>query len=1509
MCVRGVFALSNQRIDLGIPRVFLAVAAVAAIACSADSPAGDDARTALPPVGAVASPAAQPPSVLDGLTVPFEENRGQWDPRVAFKASTASGTVWVTTDGAVVHTLLGPSSDADADASAHARAPSWTLVERFVGSAPASPRIVDLGPTNVSYIVGTDRTRWAPHVRTATRVSLGELWPRVEVELQARGRVVEKFFHVAPGADPALIVVDVEGALGTRMVATGQVHASTGLGDVELSAPVAFQIIDGLRRPVGASYVLTPTGYRFALDAYDRTQELVIDPVVQSTYLGGSGSESTGAIERAADGALLVLGGTTSTDFPSTTGFQPANGGSSDLFIARLDGDLRVLQQVTYLGGSGSENAADLAVDAGGNVLVAGWFFGNDFPGTTGGAQPVAGGGNDMIVARLEPGLTSLMQATFLGGAGSDTSVSITTNAVGEVLIGGTSNGVFPGTAGGAVPTSRGGRDIVVARLNGTLTSLLQSTYFGGSAFDDLEDMVITATGDVVLVGSTNSADVIGTTGGVQSTNAGSNDVVIARLNGALTSLGQATYFGGSGYDANAKVVVEPAGTVVVGASVSSLDIAGTAGGAQPAHGGGGGGDFVLVRLSANLTARGQATYLGGDGDDNFAALARTLDGDLIVAGTRSSTGFPGTTGGLRATYGGLVDMTIARVSADLTTLVQGTYLGCTGNDYVEGVLVDPSGDVLILGYTTSSAFPGVAGGAQSVPRGQDVVVSRVTPTLLAAPTPAEPVITTPADGALLNDTTPDVSGSCVPGFTVRVRDGATVRCTTTCQLDGTFVCTLSSLGNGVRTLTAIQSDAPSCSLALSAPSTAVVVTIDGVAPSQPTITAPTAGSVVTQNPPDIIGTCETGATVRVFEGVTICTQPCVASAFSCRTSLLTNGTHTISAVQVDPAGNSSTVVSRTFTMSAPAPPAITTPLAGMVTADSTPAIGGTCTGATVEVSEGGTPRCAASCVSNAFSCTSVGLADGLHSVRALQLDGSGSSSVLSVTRTFTIDTIPPAAPTIMAPGEGSLIHDVQVTTQGTCEVGARVTVQEGGLEYCNVTCAAAGTFMCTSSLQLDGAHAITATQVDVAGNASPASAVRTFSIDATPPPAPTITTPVAGSVTSDATPDVSGDCETGALVTVDDGAIVCTAVCVASAYTCTSRVLNSGVHTLTASQLDAADNLGPPSPSRTFTVDAMAPAAPNIVAPASGALIADATPALNGSCETGATVTVSEGSIPLCTTICSASLFVCSSAPLGDGLHTIAATQIDRAGNTSPPSASRTFTIDTAPPAGVTITVPTEGSLLDDRTPVVSGTCEEPSTVTIREGAQVSCTAACVAGAFSCTSNSLSEGAHRIVAVPSDPAGNLGSPSVERNFGVDTIAPGPPAITSPVDGTSATERRPSIAGTCESDAAVGVQLADGTVVCADVACTAGAFTCSVAAPLSLGTITLTATQIDRAGHPSPPSSPVQYTVIEDQGEVPPPADSGGCCAIGGADPIANWPGVIVVLGVFARRRRRQAAS
>ncbi len=211
-----------------------------------------------------------------------------------------------------------------------------------------------------------------------------------------------------------------------------------------------------------------------------------------------------------------------------------------------------------------------------------------------------------------------------------------------------------------------------MARLNSNLTSILQSTYVGGSGLEWVRAFAIhPTTGDVYVAGTTTSTDLPRTTGGAQATFGGNVfDAFVVRLNRDLTQILQSTYLGGNGDDLGFALTIHPTtGEVYMAGRTESFPFPGTVGGAQAS--GGGSWDAFITRFNKELTQILQSTYLGGLSVETAYALAiHPITGEVYVAGETGSTNFPKTTGGGQQNNGGGssggLDAFVSRLTADL---------------------------------------------------------------------------------------------------------------------------------------------------------------------------------------------------------------------------------------------------------------------------------------------------------------------------------------------------------------------------------------------------------------------------------------------------------------------------------------------------------------------------------------------------------------------------------------------------------------------------------------------------------------------------------------------------------------------------------------------------------------------------------------------------------------------------------------------------------------------------
>ncbi len=710
---------------------------------------------------------ARAAAASQALAIPFAANHSQFDRRVAFSAATPGETVFVTRDGRIVHSLSG-----------------WTVVESFSGGRP-NVQPGPFAPTRISRFAGGDPAGSARAEATYESVSLGAVWPGVRVSVKAGPRDFEKIFRVAAGATADAVAVRLHGASALHVATDGSLVADTGMGAIVFSAPIAYQE-DGLghRTPVEAKYRVRGRQYGFRLGPHDPAREVVIDPVVRTTFVGGSGDDGANSLTvNPSTGDLYLAGRTVSTDFPGTLGgAQASNAGFTDAFVARLSGDLKTLHQVTYLGGTLNEYARRVVFHSGtGEVIVMGPTGSGDFPGTSGGAQ-TSNAGSAYWVARLSADLTTLKQSTYFGGNGDSgglvsgaLAVDAATN---DILIAGDSSATnLPGTASAAQKSSGGDFDAFVARFSSDLKTLQAATYFGGSGREAAFGLVVEpASHDVLVAGYTQSSNLPGTTSGALASSAGGQDAFVARFDKNLATIVQASYLGGTGTDTATSLVLRASGSLLVAGGTTSPDFPHTTGGAQTSRRGG--SDAFVADLNPNLQSILSATYLGGGFDESAQAIAIPFPGsatsDIYVVGNTTSYDFPGVSGSIQSAAHAS-DLFLSHLSHDLSILVMSTYLGGRSADFAADVLFDPSsGEVLVAGTTSSASLPATLGSAQPTPGGQegvsapavgDAFVMRLSPGL----TPASAGSWTPASFVADPDASATSDGNQVfePGETV----------------------------------------------------------------------------------------------------------------------------------------------------------------------------------------------------------------------------------------------------------------------------------------------------------------------------------------------------------------------------------------------------------------------------------------------------------------------------------------------------------------------------------------------------------------------------------------------------------------------------------------------------------------------------------------------------------------------------------------------------------------------
>jgi uncharacterized repeat protein (TIGR01451 family) len=699
-------------------------------------------------------------AILAQLPLIFEPNQGQADPGVKFLARGAGYSLFLDDSGAVLSMHSGRSAS---------RGGEHHVRMKLVGANPATLTSgSDPLPGKSNYLIGSDPQKWHSGIPQFAGVHYENVYRGIDLVFYGNQGRLEYDFKVAPGADPSQAELQFDGARKFELSSGDLILTGKNEGSLRLQAPQVYQRDGDRRIPVAGHFVLR-AGNRvgFEIGTYDRSRELIIDPVLFfSTYFGGSGSETSPSVAIDPAGNIYLVGTTqgspensfTNASNTTQTLIPPVSLSStspSHIFVTRISpSQPPAVKYETFIGGSGSDTSVGIGVDGGGNAYIVGSTSSPDFP--TGGipyqAAPEAKGTQcasitctSVFVSVLNTLGSSLTYSSYLSGNGNDQASGMTIDANGDVFLTGTTTSNdspaispvpvdFPATSL-PVPfqvAPNASIQFFATKVNtkaAGVASIAYSTYFGGG----IVSSGTVAVGGGIVVDSTGNMYFSGTTNfynsgqGQFGDSSGSTDFPILNAYQPCLDTPPPTIL------ANPNPCVAPATTP------------------YPT-------DAFVAKLNPNAQAGTQllfSTYLGGTGADSSTAIAIDSGAaSIYLTGATNSSDFVLPTG-TQAFQGclnnpGVVVTTTSQCPAQTTSntdayigrfsnpalsttgtpidvaLTYFSYLGGGGNDSGLAIAVDTASDALVTGATNSGPanlpiFPvttGTSGALQSTLNG-----------------------------------------------------------------------------------------------------------------------------------------------------------------------------------------------------------------------------------------------------------------------------------------------------------------------------------------------------------------------------------------------------------------------------------------------------------------------------------------------------------------------------------------------------------------------------------------------------------------------------------------------------------------------------------------------------------------------------------------------------------------------------------------------------------------------
>lgn len=670
----------------------------------------------------------------------FIENKGQWNSDIDFQARVPGGRLGVSATGFSVVLL-------DMEEIEHRHMGGHVEINESTGQPSTEPvnghyfriKLLGVNPEakasvetplegHYNYFLGKDSSRWAAKALAYTSILYQDVYPGIDFHVSSIGNNLKYDFIVEPGADPSQIKIEYSGVDGIKK-SDGELEIRTAIGALTETKPFSYHGEGSNQQTVPSEYNLDNNIVSFSFpDGYDECRQLIIDPLLIFSTYSGSTADNWGSTATPGEHGTLYSAGVTRQDlggfFPATVGaFQTTNRGSFDMAIIKYDSAGTRFLYATHLGGVNNDSPESLVVDKiSGDLLVLGISSSPDYPTSADAFDKTFNLGTtifnrvlntddqwDIVMTRLSPNGDQLVGSTFLGGSGNDglnlpkqsggplvvnygdeMRGDVITDETGHVYISSvTSSNDFPIVNGFDV-SFNGSTDGLVVKLAPDLSSIIWSSYLGGSGFDAAYSIKFDNNNDIVLAGGTTSANFPVTAGAYQSVFNGIVDGWISRVAADGSAIMNATFTGTISFDQVYFIDLNSNGEVFCyGQTAGQMPV--TAGVYNNANSG-----QFLQKISADLSRLEFSTVFGSGSTNgvvrpNISPTAFLVNdcNNIYMAGwggfvnSSSETGFwQSTTNGMpttsdahqRTTSGS--DFYFMVLNGDATELVYATYLG-----------------------------------------------------------------------------------------------------------------------------------------------------------------------------------------------------------------------------------------------------------------------------------------------------------------------------------------------------------------------------------------------------------------------------------------------------------------------------------------------------------------------------------------------------------------------------------------------------------------------------------------------------------------------------------------------------------------------------------------------------------------------------------------------------------------------------------------------------------------
>lgn len=651
---------------------------------------------------------------LVNINAQFVENRGQFTDNVQFLFQDKYADIWIGKDFIVFdykkieqHTLQRSSIKMD-----------------FIGKKNFSAYPKGKSPSNLNYFINN---QIITNVGVFDTLIINGLYDKIDLILYSKNGCFAYDLLLNSGAEPQNIAIKIDGA--DSVIAMDDILRIISCNLLQTHSNLSAFYNDENHHKINAKFQINSSNLiQFKLDKYNNKKSIRIDPIVYSTYLGGSSYDYIRALAKDSLGNLIVVGRTRSADFPTKIGsydttFSDIGYDFYDAVVTKFTPDGKNILFSSFLGGMGDDFAESVACDLQGNIYVAGYTMSlRSFPFTSNAIDTFDIGGYDGFLTVFSPQGNSILFSTLFGGKSDDYPQSIALDRNNNIYITGyTISNDFRITVGAFdttynyPPSNSKTNDAFAIKFNSNFT-LSYSTYIGGTSNDFGQAIAVDSSGNAIIAGITRSDDFPVSTFAYQRLindslpQQSTGDGFIIKLNSVGKDKIFSTYFGGKCRDAIYSIAIDKYQNIYIAGYTETDSLAIVDKSYQSYYNNRNTGTILGDAFVAKLKPLGDSlinfTYFGGTGSERIASVAVDQYGFVVACGFTTSRDLKVTQAAFQKNYSDSTDAFVARFTPNLDNCIYLSYLGGKKSDIANSLLPIDSAFVWVAGFTNSDDFP-----------------------------------------------------------------------------------------------------------------------------------------------------------------------------------------------------------------------------------------------------------------------------------------------------------------------------------------------------------------------------------------------------------------------------------------------------------------------------------------------------------------------------------------------------------------------------------------------------------------------------------------------------------------------------------------------------------------------------------------------------------------------------------------------------------------------------------